>query len=141
MALLGDPQRTPRRQAGLGAGPIPVAGHLEQVGTDGVDSGVPGQAGSASAVASSSRAASAPRSSLPSSATRRRSRQVTLATTEQPWGTWLGSTAGMVAVDAIAIVVGAVLGTRLPERAIKLFAAVAFAVFRVFLIAEGLGLV
>ncbi|HEX5826178.1 MAG TPA: TMEM165/GDT1 family protein [Candidatus Limnocylindrales bacterium] len=65
---------------------------------------------------------------------------VTLATTEEPIGTWLGSTAGMVAADALAIGVGAVLGTRLPERAIKVFAAVAFVVFGVILIAEGLGL-
>lgn len=64
---------------------------------------------------------------------------VTLATTEEPWGTWIGSTAGMVAADAIAILVGAVLGTRLPDRAIKVFAAVAFVVFGALLIAEGLG--
>ena len=66
---------------------------------------------------------------------------VTLATTEEPVGTWLGSTAGMVAADAIAIAIGAFLGTRLPERAIALFAAGAFVLFGVFLIAEGLGLV
>ena len=66
---------------------------------------------------------------------------VTLATTEEPIGTWLGSTAGMVAADAIAIAVGAALGTRLPERAVKLFAAGAFVVFGAILIAEGLGLV
>ena len=65
---------------------------------------------------------------------------VTLATTEEPIGTWLGSTAGMVAADAIAIAIGAYLGTRLPERAIKNFAALAFAVFGVLLVAEGLGL-
>ncbi len=66
---------------------------------------------------------------------------ITLATTEEPWGTWLGSTAGMVAADAIAIGIGAFLGTRLPERAVKAFAAGAFIVFGVLLIAEGLGLV
>ncbi len=48
---------------------------------------------------------------------------ITLATTEEPIGTWLGSTAGMVVADAFAIGIGAFLGTRLPERAIKLFAA------------------
>ena len=48
---------------------------------------------------------------------------ITLATTEEPIGTWLGSTVGMVAADALAIAIGAYLGTRLPERAIKLFAA------------------
>ena len=64
---------------------------------------------------------------------------VTLATTEEPIGTWLGSTAGMVAADAIAIAIGAFLGTRLPERAIKIFAALAFVVFGAILVAEGLG--
>ena len=37
---------------------------------------------------------------------------ITLATTEEPWGTWLGSTAGMVVADAVAIAIGALLGTR-----------------------------
>lgn len=66
---------------------------------------------------------------------------ITLATTEEPIGTWLGSTAGMVAADALAIAVGAILGTRLPERAVRIFAAAAFVVFGVILVAEGLGLV
>jgi len=66
---------------------------------------------------------------------------VTLATTEEPIGTWLGSTAGMVAADAIAIAIGAFFGARLPERAIALFAAGAFVFFGVVLIAEGLGVV
>ncbi len=66
---------------------------------------------------------------------------VTLATTEEPIGTWLGSTAGMVVADAIAIAIGALLGTRLPERAIRLFAAVAFVVFGAILVAQGLGVV
>jgi putative Ca2+/H+ antiporter (TMEM165/GDT1 family) len=65
---------------------------------------------------------------------------VTLATTAEPIGTWLGSTAGMVAADAIAIAIGAYLGTRLPERGIRIFAALAFVVFGVLLVAEGLGL-
>jgi len=65
---------------------------------------------------------------------------ITLATTEEPWGTWLGSTLGMVAADAIAIAIGAVLGTRLPERWVKLFASGAFALFGMLLIAEGLGI-
>ena len=66
---------------------------------------------------------------------------ITLATTNEAIGTWLGSTAGMVAADALAIAVGALMGTRLPERAIKVFAAGSFVVFGVILIAEGLGLV
>jgi putative Ca2+/H+ antiporter (TMEM165/GDT1 family) len=66
---------------------------------------------------------------------------ITLATTEEPIGTWLGSTVGMVAADALAIAIGAVLGTRLPERAIKLSAAAAFMVFGALLIAQGLALI
>jgi putative Ca2+/H+ antiporter (TMEM165/GDT1 family) len=66
---------------------------------------------------------------------------VTLATTEEPVGTWLGSTAGMVAADAIAVLVGAVLGTRLPERAVKVVAAGAFVVFGAVLLVTGLRVV
>jgi Ca2+/H+ antiporter, TMEM165/GDT1 family len=63
---------------------------------------------------------------------------VTLATHEDAFGTWLGSTAGMVAADTIAIGLGKVLGARLPERAIRVGAAVAFVVFGVILIWQGL---
>ena len=66
---------------------------------------------------------------------------ITLATTQEPWGTWLGSTAGMVAADGLAIAVGALLGSRLPERAIKIFAAGAFFMFGTILLAQGLGLI
>ncbi len=65
---------------------------------------------------------------------------MTLATTEEPIGTWLGSTAGMVAADAFAIAIGALLGTRLPERAVKVFAAAAFVIFGALLVAEGLAI-
>jgi putative Ca2+/H+ antiporter (TMEM165/GDT1 family) len=44
----------------------------------------------------------------------------------------------MVAADAIAIGVGRALGTRLPERAIRIGAAVAFVVFGLILVWEGL---
>jgi putative Ca2+/H+ antiporter (TMEM165/GDT1 family) len=64
---------------------------------------------------------------------------ITLATTEEPIGTWLGSTVGMVLADAIAIAIGSVLGARLPERPVKIGAAIAFVVFGALLIAEGLG--
>jgi putative Ca2+/H+ antiporter (TMEM165/GDT1 family) len=50
----------------------------------------------------------------------------------------LGSTLGMVAADALAIVVGQQLGSRLPERVIKIGASVLFVVFGVWLIVEGL---
>ena len=57
---------------------------------------------------------------------------------EEGVGTWLGSTAGMVAADAIAIGIDKVLGTRLPDRAIRIGSAVAFVVFAAILIWEGL---
>jgi putative Ca2+/H+ antiporter (TMEM165/GDT1 family) len=63
---------------------------------------------------------------------------ITLATTEGWFGTWLGSTIGMVAADALAIGVGAVMGKRLPENVVRVSAAVLFFVFGVLLIAEGL---
>jgi putative Ca2+/H+ antiporter (TMEM165/GDT1 family) len=63
---------------------------------------------------------------------------ITLATTEGAVGTWAGSTLGMVAADAMAILVGKQLGARLPERAIKIGATVAFVVFGLLLLYEGL---
>ncbi|MDQ3898341.1 MAG: TMEM165/GDT1 family protein [Actinomycetota bacterium] len=63
---------------------------------------------------------------------------VTLATTEGALGTWAGSTLGMVAADALAIAVGSQLGARLPERVIKIGAAVAFFVFGAILIVDGI---
>ncbi|WP_202638075.1 TMEM165/GDT1 family protein [Bailinhaonella thermotolerans] len=63
---------------------------------------------------------------------------ITLAAREEAFGTWLGSTVGMVAADALAIVVGRYLGKRLPERTIKIGAAVGFAVFGVLILAEAL---
>ena len=65
---------------------------------------------------------------------------MTLATTEEPVGVWLGSTSGMVAANAIAVAIGAAIGTRLPERWIRLFASVAFVAFGLVLSAQGLGL-
>jgi putative Ca2+/H+ antiporter (TMEM165/GDT1 family) len=63
---------------------------------------------------------------------------VTLATREGLFGTWLGSTLGMVAADALAIALGRVLGTRLPERVVRIGAAVAFFVFAAVLLVEAL---
>jgi len=62
---------------------------------------------------------------------------ITLATDHGLVGTWIGSTLGMVAADALAVLVGQQLGARLPERAIKIGAAVIFFAFGVFLIVEG----
>jgi putative Ca2+/H+ antiporter (TMEM165/GDT1 family) len=63
---------------------------------------------------------------------------VTLATDHGWFGVWLGSTVGMVAADALAIVVGQQLGARLPERTVKIGAAITFVVFGALLILEGL---
>lgn len=62
---------------------------------------------------------------------------ITLATTEGLIGTWIGSTLGMVAADALAIGIGAALGKRLPERTIRYGATLSFAIFGLLLIAEG----
>ncbi|QIX26673.1 TMEM165/GDT1 family protein [Nocardioides sp. JQ2195] len=64
---------------------------------------------------------------------------ITLATKEGWFGTWLGSTLGMVAADALAIGVGILLGRQLPEKVIKIGAALAFLVFGLVLIAQGIG--
>lgn len=64
---------------------------------------------------------------------------ITLATKENWVGTWIGSTLGMVLADALAILVGAFLGKKLPEKVIKIGAAILFALFGLLLIAEGLG--
>jgi putative Ca2+/H+ antiporter (TMEM165/GDT1 family) len=61
---------------------------------------------------------------------------ITLATRHGWFGTWLGSTLGMVAADALAIVVGRALGRRLPEKAIRYGAAALFAVFGVWLLVD-----
>jgi putative Ca2+/H+ antiporter (TMEM165/GDT1 family) len=63
---------------------------------------------------------------------------ITLATKNGLIGTWVGSTLGMVAADALAIIVGKQLGARLPERVIKIGAAATFVVFGFVLIVEGL---
>ena len=66
---------------------------------------------------------------------------ITLAVQEDWFGTWIGSTVGMVAADALAIGVGAVLGKRLPEKAIKYGAAAAFFIFAALLIVDGIRLI
>ena len=62
---------------------------------------------------------------------------ITLATDHGALGTWIGSTLGMVAADALAILVGRFAGTRLPERAVRIGAAVIFFAFGVLLIVDG----
>jgi len=48
-------------------------------------------------------------------------------------GVWLGSTVGMVAADALAIVVGRALGRNVPEKLIRIGAAVLFFAFGAWL--------
>lgn len=63
---------------------------------------------------------------------------IALATREGVIGTWAGSTLGMVAADGLAIVVGKQLGTRLPDRTIRIGASIAFVVFGLILLVEGI---
>lgn len=63
---------------------------------------------------------------------------ITLATDHDWLGIWIGSTIGMVAADALAIAVGALLGKHLPERTIALAAAALFFGFAVWLLVDGL---
>ena len=58
---------------------------------------------------------------------------ITLATDHGWFGTWIGSTLGMVAADALAIIVGRALGKRLPEKAIAYGAAALFFRFGIWL--------
>lgn len=62
---------------------------------------------------------------------------ITLAADHDWVGVWIGSTIGMVAADALAIVVGAIAGKHLPERFIQLGAAALFLVFGVSMLLEG----
>ena len=63
---------------------------------------------------------------------------VTLATTQEPIGTWLGSTVGMVAADALAVGAGTFIARRVSPNAIKAFAATSFVIFGLLLIREGI---
>ncbi|KAF0209106.1 MAG: TMEM165/GDT1 family protein [Actinomycetota bacterium] len=51
------------------------------------------------------------------------------------WGVTLGSTFGMVLADALAIIVGRLLGKRLPERLLTRISGIAFIVFGLLTIA------
>ncbi|MFC4588669.1 TMEM165/GDT1 family protein [Sphaerisporangium corydalis] len=63
---------------------------------------------------------------------------ITLATQHGWFGTWIGSTVGMVAADALAILAGRLIGKHLPEKVIRYGAAAAFAIFGLLLLAEPL---
>ena len=62
---------------------------------------------------------------------------VTLATTNAFIPVWFGSTLGMVLSDGLAIWIGTMLGTRLPEKTVKLGASVIFFAFGVFSMIQG----
>lgn len=64
---------------------------------------------------------------------------ITLATQYGWFGTWLGSTVGMVVADALAIMVGRLLGKHLPEKTIKYGAAALFVLFGVWLLVDAIG--
>ncbi|MFZ2526071.1 MAG: TMEM165/GDT1 family protein [Rhodococcus sp. (in: high G+C Gram-positive bacteria)] len=63
---------------------------------------------------------------------------ITLAADNNWAGVWIGSTIGMVAADALAVVVGALLGKHLPENTIRLGAAALFFAFGAWMLGEGL---
>ena len=53
-------------------------------------------------------------------------------------GVWLGSTFGMVAADAVAIVVGIIAGKKLPEKLIKYVSTAIFIIFGVLIIIDAI---
>ncbi len=63
---------------------------------------------------------------------------ITLSADHNWAGVWIGSTIGMVRADALAIAVGALLGRRLPEKAIAYGAATLFFGFAAWLATDGL---
>ncbi len=62
---------------------------------------------------------------------------ITLASTQPALPTWIGASIGMAAASGLAILLGAVLGARLPERVTRIVAAIAFLAFGVLLFAQG----
>jgi putative Ca2+/H+ antiporter (TMEM165/GDT1 family) len=63
---------------------------------------------------------------------------ITLST-ENDWaGVWIGSTVGMVAADALAIIAGVVLGRHLPENAIRFGASALFFAFGAWMLGSGI---
>lgn len=61
-----------------------------------------------------------------------------LAARQPALPTWLGATLGEVTASGAAILIGAWLGPRMPERVLRVGGAVVFAVVGVALVAEGL---
>jgi putative Ca2+/H+ antiporter (TMEM165/GDT1 family) len=63
---------------------------------------------------------------------------ITLAADNDWVGVWIGSTLGMVAADALAILVGALAGKHLSERFVQLTAAALFLAFGVSMVVDGI---
>ncbi|MCK0091325.1 TMEM165/GDT1 family protein [Rhodococcus sp. F64268] len=63
---------------------------------------------------------------------------ITLATDNNWIGVWVGSTVGMVAADALAIVAGVLLGRHLPDNAIRFGAAALFFAFGAWMLGSGI---
>jgi Ca2+/H+ antiporter, TMEM165/GDT1 family len=61
----------------------------------------------------------------------------TLAAQGNPVLVWLGATVGILLAGTVGVVVGRLLGSRLPERAILIGSSMLFAIFGVVLIASG----
>jgi putative Ca2+/H+ antiporter (TMEM165/GDT1 family) len=59
---------------------------------------------------------------------------VALSSANGPLGTWAGAVLGQVAADAVAVLIGAKVGARLPEGALRVVSALAFVVFGVLLL-------
>lgn len=65
---------------------------------------------------------------------------IALAATNDPLFVWLGATTAEIGVNAAAIGLAALVGSRLPVRLLRLLAAFAFLVFGVLLLLEAFGL-
>ena len=64
---------------------------------------------------------------------------VTVATQYNFWFVWLGATLGMVLADGLAIFAGIKLGKLIPEKIMKIIAAVLFFIFGIYYIFMGIG--
>jgi Ca2+/H+ antiporter, TMEM165/GDT1 family len=62
---------------------------------------------------------------------------VTLASDHDWVGVWIGSTAGMVLADGLAIVVGRVLHRRLPQKLLHVLAGLLFLLFGLWMLFDG----
>jgi putative Ca2+/H+ antiporter (TMEM165/GDT1 family) len=61
-----------------------------------------------------------------------------LAASQGPLPTWVGATAGMVAANLVAVVVGRQVGSRLSERAVRIGSAILFALAGIALLGGAL---